>query len=144
MRIWHYKIIPHLPTSQLVAQWRELNSIFKKQDNHILINYVYNYPKENLFNYTMLVVAEMGKRKFKIKSWTNFNNYFGIKNDEPIIVDEQDLNKNPFEKDHNDRYLLQCFFNLQEKYDKGQKDYDTQRYADLEHYIELKFNKEVI
>ena len=47
MRLWHYKLIPFLPNSQLIAQWRELNSIFKKQDKHILINYVYEYPKED-------------------------------------------------------------------------------------------------
>ena len=35
MRLWHIDLIPYLPKSQLLAQWRELNSIFKKQDKHI-------------------------------------------------------------------------------------------------------------
>ena len=45
MRLWHIDLIPYLPDLQLIAQWRELNSIFKKQDKHILINYIYNYDK---------------------------------------------------------------------------------------------------
>lgn len=50
MRLWNYELIENnlLPNSQAVAQWRELNSIFRKQDNHILINYIYNYNKETL------------------------------------------------------------------------------------------------
>lgn len=56
MRLWHYEIIPYLPKSQLIAQWRELNSIFTKQDKHILINYIYNYPKDHLYTYSNLVL----------------------------------------------------------------------------------------
>ena len=48
MRLWHYKLLPYLPKSQLIAQWRELNSIYKKQDRHILINYIYDY--DEVFN----------------------------------------------------------------------------------------------
>ena len=45
MRLWHYKLIKEglLPDSQLLAQWRELNSIYVKEDKHILINYIYRY-----------------------------------------------------------------------------------------------------
>lgn len=39
MRLWHCEIIPYLPKTQLIAQWRELNSIFAREDKHILINY---------------------------------------------------------------------------------------------------------
>ena len=31
----NYKILDFLPNSQLIAQWRELNSIFKNKPNHI-------------------------------------------------------------------------------------------------------------
>ena len=76
MRLWHYKLIQYLPKSQLVAQWRELNSIYKKQDNHILINYIYSYDKSDLLVYSNLVINEMTKRNYKIKNWENYNNYF--------------------------------------------------------------------
>lgn len=78
MRLWDYRLVVNglLPKSQLLGLWRELNSIFKKQDNHILINYVYEYPKENLLLYSRMVIREMIKRGYKIKSWENYNNYF--------------------------------------------------------------------
>lgn len=38
MRLWHIDLIPYLPKTQLISQWRELNSVFKKQNKHILIN----------------------------------------------------------------------------------------------------------
>jgi uncharacterized protein (TIGR02328 family) len=129
MRLWHYKILQYLPKSQLLAQWRELNSIFKKQDNHILINYVYECPKENLLLYSRMVIREMIKREYKIKSWENYNNYFkDISNG--VVVD-----KNPFPNHHTDRYLKQCFYNLQEKYDRGQKDFDRKNYEKLLTFI---------
>ena len=67
MRLWHADLIPYLPKSQLLAQWRELNSIFAKEDQHILINYIYEYPKEDLYYYTMLVLEEMQKRNIQIR-----------------------------------------------------------------------------
>ena len=44
MRCWHYKLLPYLPNSQLIAQKRECDLIWKdiakgKQTNHILIIY---------------------------------------------------------------------------------------------------------
>ena len=35
MRLWYYKILEFLPNSQLIAQWCELNSIFKNKPSHI-------------------------------------------------------------------------------------------------------------
>ena len=123
MRLWHYQLLPALPDSQLIAQWRELNSIFKKQDKHILINYIYEYPKENLLWYTELVIRVMDRRGIKIKSVDNLVNYF---KDTKFV----EMN-NPFPKHHNQRYMLQCFYNLQEKYDRGQKDFMERRYKAL-------------
>ena len=45
----------------------------------------------------------------------------------------------PFKYHHNDRYLLQCFYNLQEKYDRGQKDFDKETYLKLENFIREKW-----
>ena len=134
MRLWHYKLIPYLPNSQLIDQWRELNSIFKKQDNHILINYVYEHPKENLAIYTFLVVEEMEKRKINIKSFENMNNYFGF-----VLFSKGRggiHSINPFPNHHNNRYLWQCFANLQEKYDRGQKDFSDELYEKLEMFMQ--------
>ena len=125
MRLWHYKLIPYLPKSQLVAQWRELNSIYKKQDKHLLINYIYEYEKKDLLIYSSLVCAELKNRNYKIKKYDNFNKYFEGVN----YVNEN--NEYPFKNHHTDRYLEQCFYNLQEKYDRGQKDFDEETYKKL-------------
>ena len=124
MRIWHYKLIPFLPNSQLIAQWRELNSIFKKQDKHILINYVYEYPnKDDLFSFATIVTLEMAERGIAIHSWDNYYTYFNEKN--------YKLTLHPFARYHNDRYLKQCFYNLQEKFDRGQRDFSLEQYKKL-------------
>ena len=131
MRLWHYKLLPYLPKSQLVAQWRELNSIFKKQDNHILINYVYEYPKDDLWRYTYLLLREFEKRGINVRNYNNMENYFTEgKNWYPLCGCF-----NPFPNHHNNRYLLQCFYNLQEKYDRGQKDFSKEQYEELEKFI---------
>ena len=117
-----------MPKSQLLAQWRELNSIFKKQDKHILINYVYEYPIEDLYYYTSVVIYELEQRKIKIKKWKHYENYFGGSMDVSVFT-------HPFRNTHNDRYLIQCFYNLQEKYDRGQKDFGREQYENLENFI---------
>ena len=127
MRLWHYKLIPFLPNSQLKAQWRELNSIFKKQDHHILINYVYEYPKDDLFTFTIIVLREMDKRGIAIRSWDNFDAYFNKKPYECLLK--------PFTRHHNRRYLRQCYYNLEEKFDRGQKDFSDKQYTELLKFI---------
>ena len=133
MRLWHYKLIPFLPKSQLLSQWRELNSIFKKKDKHILIDYVYLYPKEHLLVYSIMVIREMENRNINItnKSIDNYIYYFGKS---IFDLDHNNLFE-PFPKHHTNRYLLQCFYNLQEKYDRGQKDFRYGVYLDLEDFI---------
>ena len=121
MRLWHYKLIPYLPKSQLLAQWRELNSIFKKQDNHILINYIYDYPKTYLKAYADKVIAEMKERGYKIKSYENYDKYFDFckcKGDEKF-------------DEHDENYLMICYWNLREKYMRGQKDFDKATFDKL-------------
>ena len=57
MRLWSIDLLEYLPKSQLLAQWRELNSIYKKQDKHILINYLYNYDKKYLYMYSQKLLS---------------------------------------------------------------------------------------
>ena len=127
MRLWHYELIHYLPKSQLLAQWRELNSIFKNQPKHILINYVYEYPKNDLKVYACMVIEEMTSRGFKINSRANFEAYFG---DEllPAPIDGK-----LFRNHHNFNYLQQCFYNLEEKYERGQADFSKEQYEALSH-----------
>ena len=110
MRLWHIKVLDVLPRQQLLAQWRELNSIYKKQDNHILINFVYDYSKEHLLLYSNLVIEEIRKRGYKIKTLDNYNNYF-----KGIVSTENILPYNCFKEKMNDIYLRECLYNLEEK-----------------------------
>lgn len=142
MRLWHYKLVPYLPQLQLVAQWRELNSIFKKQDKHILINYIYNHEWQELFYYSGLVILEMQKRNIKIRSFDNMINFFmrcypNLFKPENVLNEILSMTKMYKEgkqipyREHDERYLRQCFFNLQEKYDRGQKDFTKEQYLKL-------------
>lgn len=115
MRLWHYELIPYLPKSQLLAQWRELNSIFAKEDNHVLINYIYEYPKSHLLAYTEIVLAEMRKRGYQIHTFDKMERYFADVVKEPITE--------PYKQHHNDLYLSICYYNLYEKFWRGQKDF---------------------
>ena len=128
MRLWHIDLIPYLPKSQLIAQWRELNSIFKKQDNHILINYIYNYPKSTLKTYADKVVKEMQNRGYEIKKWDNYNEYF-----EGVVADGMNF------KEHNDTYFEICYWNLYEKYIRGQKDFDVNVFYKLDDFYNSTF-----
>lgn len=93
-----------------------------------MINYVYEYPKEDLLVYSLLVMSEMDLRGIEIKKLDNFNNYFAgvyvknIPNYENYVL---------FAKHHTKRYLLQCFYNLQEKFDRGQGDFNRKTYLDI-------------
>lgn len=122
MRLWHIDLIPYLPKSQLLAQWRELNSIFKKQDKHILINYIYNYPKKSLLIYSEQVAIEMKKRGYKIKL-DNYWHYF---------CGGYCITKADLFKEHNKEYLTICYWNLREKYLRGQKDFTKEVWDKLD------------
>ena len=131
MRLWHYKLLPYLPNSQLIAQKRECDLIWKdiangKQTNHILINYIWEYEdyKMQLASYYYLLEKEYENRGFIFIDMC------------PLLIYETKLTNKPFINHHNDRYLLQCFSNLQEKYDRGQKDFDYTTYKKLLIFME--------
>lgn len=127
MRLWHVDLLEYLPKGQLLSQWRELNSIFAKEDKHILINYIYEYPKEDLYVYTEKVIDEMTKRGYKIRAYEKMDKYF--KDLESV------KNVKPFKNHHNDEYLQICYYNLKEKFIRGQKDYEEDMYNNLCQYV---------
>ena len=113
MRLWHYKLIPYLPKDMLVSQWRECIAIKRQWEKgtlkHRLVSYVMKYDKSYLTNYTRLVMNEMNRRDIKTnnKLWFEMCDFSNCK-----IVDSN-------YEEHNNRYLTQCYYNLQEKYDRG-------------------------
>lgn len=131
MRLWHVDLIPYLPKSQLLAQWRELNSIFKKQDKHILINYIYNYGKYELRTYARAVMHEMRARGYKVNE-DNYFNYFAS-----LPVDFKN-DYTPQFKEHDKEYLTICYYNLKEKYLRGQKDFTKEIWDKLDNFYKNK------
>ena len=129
MRLWHWQLIPYLPRTQLLAQWRELNSIYKKQDKHILINYIYGYDVSDLYGYSSMVIEEMTKRGYKIKSMDNYINYF------KDIIGKVEIKNEVFKEHHNKQYLEICYFNLEEKYIRCQKDFDDETFIKLQKFV---------
>lgn len=134
MRLWHYQLIPYLPKSQLLAQWRELNSIFKKQDKHILINYVYGYPKSDLYNYSIMVINEMANRGYKVRNADNYINYF------IDVIGKAKIKNEVFRSYHDNEYLLICYWNLKEKYDRDQIDFDDITFQKLHDFVNKELN----
>ena len=129
MRLWHSSLLPYLPKQQLVAQWRELNSIYKNQPKHILINYIYHYNKKELYIYSAMVIQEMLKRGYHINNFQNYQEYFkGI--DFKVLEDYT-----PFKIAHNDTYLKICCWNLYEKYIRGQKGFSIEAYQFITNII---------
>jgi uncharacterized protein (TIGR02328 family) len=126
MRLWHYELIPVLPHQQLLAQWRELCCIIKNIENkgtpnHLLVNKVLTYPMSHLYSYGFYVKQEMNKRGYNC-NFGKFSQYF--EKGDCVIVPLQDI----FSNWHTNRYLIQCYFNLQEKHDcNGISDDEWQR-----------------
>lgn len=120
MRLWHYKLIPYLPKDMLVSQWRECIAIKRQWEKgklkHRLVSYVMNYDKRYFIDYVSKVTGEMIKRKINY----NINYYYEIFNFCLVdtTLDNFTLLKDTY-GEHNNRYLKQCLYNLQEKYDRG-------------------------
>lgn len=115
MRLWHYKLLPLLPNKWIQSQWRECLSIKRrweqnKQDSRLVL-YVRNYDECYFIKYVDRVVDELQKR--------------GIRYNKKLLEEIHSFNKHTTAyisgnyPEHNDRYLIQCYYNLQEKYDRG-------------------------
>ena len=122
MRIWHKDLIKVLPREQLVAQWRELSAIAgnlntKGTPNHILVNKVLDYPIDHFISYAFHVRAEMTRRGYRTMESVWNKIYCTRETDygEIEILPIEEL----FPGWHNYRYLTQCYYNLEEKYDCG-------------------------
>ena len=119
MRLWHKDLIAVLPREQLVAQWRECSAIagaIQKNGtpNHILVNYVTN-DLNAFVMYSYMVRQEMKRRGYRTMEnvWTKISSL--VSDDSWKACAYSSI----FPKEHNFRYFLQCYYNLQEKYDRG-------------------------
>lgn len=116
MRLWHYALIPVLPNEMLVAEWRECIAIKRQWEKgtlkHRLVNYVMLYSREYFLQYVQQVVRELDKRNIK------YQEKYYQEIDKFCWEDEMCFHPCDY-LEHNDRYLKQCLYNLQEKADRG-------------------------
>lgn len=127
MRLWHKDLINVLPKQQLVAQWRECCCIMKniadnKTPNHLLVNRVMNYYPKEFYEYTRAIKDEMQKRGFKIsqEAIKSFDENYDIGKKYFRKYSKRFANYIPynvFAGWHNKRYFIQCYHNLEEKFD---------------------------
>lgn len=121
MRLWHKDLISVLPRQQLLGQWRECcaiakNIVDKGIPNHVLVNKIMNYPLDHFYTYCYLITDEMRLRGYKCNHKKLCDNLYSFRPNEAF---ELILTRPIFENWHNDRYMAQCFYNLQEKFDCG-------------------------
>ena len=120
MRLWHKDLISVLPKSQLSSQWRECCGIVKNiydngTPNHILVNPIMDYNYGHFLFYTYMVIDEMTRRKYKVDERKFLIYYNQLNLSKESIPSYEEL----FKQWHNERYLDQCYYNLQEKFDRG-------------------------
>lgn len=127
MRLWHYQLLPYLPDAQLKGQLRELVAIMhdwrdKGTTNHLLINRVMEYPKEELLQYYLHFHMAYSHRFAKMPKGDISLEFMLFA--EPI----PDALRPVYEGWHNRQYLRVCMANLYEKhYSRG-----TSRVSDEE------------
>lgn len=118
MRLWHNELLPYLPELQFKGQLREMMLILhdwrdKGHTNHLLINMVMEYPKNDFARYFLFYEAIYHKRygKWLTKQWEEFKAF----DDTPL----DKRSKGVFTGWHNKEYLRVCVCNLYEKYHFG-------------------------
>ena len=118
MRLWHNALLPYLPDAQFRGQCREMMAIlrdwkYKGTTNHLLINKVMEYPKNDFARYFVYYEALYHKRygKWLSKQWEEFKAF----DDTPI-----EKRSNGFFDDwHTKEYLRSNMANLWEKHYMG-------------------------
>lgn len=117
MRVWNYQMLKYLPNLQFKGQLRELVAIMhdwrdKGGTNHLLINRVMGYSKEELHTYFLIYSniyyerygKKLTKYEIEFSEFSNNKAYCG-----------DDL----FKGWHNKEYLRICYANLYEKHIYG-------------------------
>lgn len=123
MRLWHYKMISALPRKQLISQLRECVQIGKAlkekgTPNHIIVNRVIPFFPNDYAKYCKLLVDEIRSRNYNVSTSTieKLNSCCSCYIEQLSNIK---LDAEIFPGFHNKRYGIQCYYNLQEKYDDG-------------------------
>lgn len=118
MRLWHYRLLPYLPRQQLLSLWRECCCIAKSiaekgTPNHILVNKIMDYPIDHFVEYCCYVCIEIEYRGYRC-DFSRLDRYLEAMDGVPLRNGEQ-----IFSNWHDDIYLRECLYNLEEKFRAG-------------------------
>lgn len=122
MRIWSKQLIKVLPTKQLKAMRYELGDMIKQYPNikHSLTRFANNYDIAYLGEYFNVVLYHCNLANIEMSESYN-DKIFKIIREKTKL--DHDVSGNVWHglvfREDNDRYLTQCYYNLQEKYDRG-------------------------
>lgn len=123
MRLWHKDLLSVLPRQQLLSQWRECCGIVKDisekgNPNHILVNRIMDYPVFHFQYYVQEVLKVMQDRGYHIsdKAYRNYTDNLSKAKGKFTKVQTAYDGFVLFADWHNDIYLRQCLYNLEEKY----------------------------
>ena len=127
MRLWHQKLIKHLPRQQLLGQHRECCALRGAGwgRKHATVDYVFKYDPARLVAYHYLVMSEMKHRgynldcKWEVPKWRGNTLEFDIMfiRDETLIDEYwySILRGKMIYPEHDDAYLQECLENLKGK-----------------------------
>jgi len=117
MRLWHKDLIYYLPRLQLLGQWRECCLIARLLSrngypNHVLVNRVMDYDILHFYKYSVGIYKRMLDCGYKTY-FHNFSRWINI--DFNTVLDVLPSDDDMFSGWHNDIYLRECLYNLEEK-----------------------------
>ncbi|WP_294891730.1 TIGR02328 family protein [uncultured Lactobacillus sp.] len=116
MGLWHQDLIWLLPRQQLLGQHVKLRLCEAENGakNHATVNYVFQYSPYKVYQFHLLVLAEMQRRHYHPdRNW--FDPYYRGQ----YCARYETLSAipwtNPIYPEHDDTYLQICFDNLHQK-----------------------------
>lgn len=119
MRLWHEKLIPYLPRQQLLGQHRECCALRGKGwgKKHSVVDYVFKYDPEYLYEYHCRVMGEMERRGYHPDQNWRHSSYRGtVLGFVPQFCGcEYAYTRDIVYPEHNDDYLKECIDNLRGK-----------------------------
>ena len=126
MRLWHQKLIQHLPHQQLLGQHRECCALRGNGwgRKHSVVDYVFTHKPERLVAYHNLIMDEMERRGYHPDSIWRCANWRGKTIQEYHNWCSESLAYELYlaataggrlYPEHNDTYLQECLDNLASK-----------------------------
>lgn len=121
MRLWHQKLIPHLPRQQLLGQHRECCALRGRGWGrpHSVVNYVFQHEPLKLVAYHYLIMDEMESRGYNPDFIWRDPNWRGKELGQSNWIDlPAEITTSIGEiiyPEHNDEYLQECIENLKSK-----------------------------